>query len=277
MKKLFGIFAVVIVSSFSFGQELPKGSVVRQLDLGKYFASLKGSFVLYDFKKDEYLQYNRETCGIRYSPCSTFKIPNSLIALETGVADDTSFVIRYDNTKHPIPPELLNEEPFKHWPQDQTMKSAIQYSVVWYYQEIAKMTGKARMQQYLDSLKYGNEDISSGIDHFWLGGSLKISADEQVEFTKKLVNDRLKGFSVSTQDRVKGIMLNETTDRYRLYGKSGGCEYAPDSTIGWYVGFVETQSNTYVFALNIFAKSFDELKEKRVEVTKKILHDIGIL
>jgi beta-lactamase class D len=193
------------------------------------------------------------------------------------VANDTSFLIRYDRTKHPIQQELLNEEPFKHWAHDQTMTTAFRYSVVWYYQDIASMTGEARMRQYLDSLQYGNEDISSGIDHFWLSGSMKISTNEQVEFVKALVNNRLKGFSVSTQDKVKGIMLSESTDRYKLYGKTGGCECGSDSTIGWYVGFVKTPSNTFVFAMNIFVKSFGELKGIRVELTKKILHGIGAL
>jgi beta-lactamase class D len=91
------------------------------------------------------------------------------------------------------------------------------------------------------------------------------------------VGNRLKGFSVGTQDKVKDIMLTESTDRYELYGKTGGCECAPDSTVGWYVGFVKTPSNTYVFALNIFVKSFRELRGIRVELTKKILQDFGIL
>jgi beta-lactamase class D len=248
MKRICEVLAVVFVSALCLSQELPKGSVVRTLDLAKYFEGSEGCFVLYDFGKNEYSQFNPEICNTRFSPCSTFKIPNSLIALETGVARDTSFVIRYDSTQHPIAQELLGQEPFKHWPHDQTMKSAFQYSIVWYYQEIAKMTGKERMQRYLDSLAYGNEDISSGIDHFWLVGSLRISADEQVEFIRRLVNNRLRGFSANTQEKVKGIMLRESTERYKLYGKTGGGDIAPDSTIGWFVGFVTTQSNTYVFA-----------------------------
>jgi len=267
----------ILAASVAFCQDLPKESVTRNIDLSTEFGGLKGCFVLYDTRKNEYLQYNPEICRTRFTPCSTFKIANSLIALETAVANDTSFVIRYDSARHPIASELLNEEPFKHWPHDQTMTTAFRYSVVWYYQEIAKKIGTVRMQRYADSLSYGNEDISSGIDHFWLSGSLKISADEQVELITKLVNNQLPGFSTKTQEKVKGIMLRESTERYRLYGKTGGGTIAPDAAIGWYVGFVQKDSTTYAFALNIFVKSFDDLAGKRVELTKKIFKTLGIL
>jgi beta-lactamase class D len=277
MKTLLTIASAIIVSSVAICQDLPKGAMTKEIDLSSYFSGYRGCFVLYDFGKNEYSQYNPEICRTRYTPCSTFKIPNSLIALETGVANDTSFIIKYDSTKHPIDAEMLNMEPFKYWPYHQSMTSAFRHSVVWYYQELAKKTGEARMQRYLDSLQYGNRDISSGIDHFWLGGSMKISADEQVEFIKKLLSDRLEGFSVTTQEKVKGIMLSESTQRYKLYGKTGGCDCATDTTIGWYVGFVETRSNTYVFSLNIFVKSFDSLAGKRIELTKRILQGFGVL
>ena len=277
MKILLTITSVIIISSVAICQDLPKGAITKEIDLNPYFSGYRGCFVLYDFGKNEYSQYNPEICSTRYTPCSTFKIPNSLIALESGVANDTTFIIKYDSTKHPIAAEMLNREPFKYWAYDQSMTSAFHHSVVWYYQELAKKTGETRMQRFIDTLRYGNKDISSGIDHFWLGGSIKISANEQVEFIKRLVGDHLNGFSVRTQEKVKGIMLGETTERYKLYGKTGGCDCGIDSAIGWYVGFVDTRSNTYIFALNIFAKSFDELKGKRVELTKQILLGIGVL
>ncbi len=247
------------------------------LSLSTFFKGSGGSFALYDLTDQVYMQYNPDTCGTRYTPCSTFKIANSLIALESGVAPDTSFVIRYDSIAHPIDPALRNVDPFRYWPQDQSMTSAFRHSVVWYYQEVAKKIGEERMLQYLDSLQYGNKDISSGIDRFWLGGSLQISGSEQVVLMTELIENRLHGFSVAAQEQVKGIMLLESTPLYKLYGKTGGCDCNPDGMIGWFVGFVETGPKTYAFALNVFVKSFDDLKGKRVELTKQILHSMGIL
>jgi len=277
MKKSLFVFAIaaLIPSFISHGQSVRFRN--GQLNLTKYFEGFRGSFAIYDLKDNVYLQYNPDTCGMRFTPCSTFKIPNSLIALETGIAADTSFVIRYDSLIHPINPALLGLDPFKHWPHDQTMTTAFRYSVVWYYQEIAKKIGSSRMQQYLDSLQYGNEDISAGIDHFWLGGSLQISTSEQVVLMTELVENRLHGFSVSTQQKVKDLMLLESTPVYKLYGKTGGCDCSPESTIGWFVGFIEVGPRTYAFALNVFVDSFADLHGKRIELTKEILHGMGII
>lgn len=277
MKKLHLFLALALSTSCCFGQERHDKFTSEQLNLAKFFEGFRGSFALYDLSDNVYMQYNPDTCATRFTPCSTFKIVNSLIALETGVAADTSFAIQYDSVEHPLDPALLSSEPFKHWPHDQTMTTAFRYSVVWYYQEIAKKIGPERMQQYLDSLQYGNEDISSGIDRFWLGGSLQISSSEQVVLMTELVENRLHGFSVTTQEKVKGLMLLESTPLYRLYGKTGGGRVGPESTIGWFVGFVEAGPKTYTFALNVFAKSFDELHGKRVELTKWILHSMKII
>ncbi len=64
------------------------------------------------------------------------------------------------------------------------MQSAMTNSVVWYFQRVAEKIEKERMQKYLHTLKYGNEDSSSGLTTFWLGndGSLRVSPDEQVDF-----------------------------------------------------------------------------------------------
>ena len=276
-KQFLVVVFILSASSQVMGQGPPPGVTVKHLHLERYYAGHRGCFVLFDFRKNEYSQYGDKVCSTRFTPCSTFKIANSLIALETGVAPDTSFRIRYDSIAHPIDPALLDAEPFKHWPTDQTMSTAFRYSVVWYYQEVATMIGKERMQSYVDSLDYGNRDISTGIDHFWLSGSLTISANEQVELVKKLVENRLSGFSAGAQEKVKGIMFRESVGPAKLYGKTGGGSVGPDSTIGWYVGFVENGSDTYVFAMNIFANSFQDLAGKRVELTKEILHGIGIL
>lgn len=273
------VLVAVIIAGWTLACEkspaqIPEG---RTLDLDKYFSGFSGSFVLYDEAKQEYARYNPVVCATRYTPCSSFKIANSLIALQTGVANDTSFVIRYDSTLHPFEPSMLKNEPFIHWPHDQTMTSAFRYSVVWYYQEIAKSIGKSRMQQYIDSLEYGNRDISGEIDHFWLGSSLTISGNEQVEFIRKLLHNRLRGFSEDTQEKVKGIMLREQTDAYVLYGKTGGCECAADTTVGWFVGFLRTKTNTYIFALTVFVPSFADLAGRRMELTKRILHALGVI
>jgi beta-lactamase class D len=65
-----------------------------------------------------------------------------LIGLETGVIPDENHVIRWDGTKHEI----------ESWNRDHTLKTAIQNSVVWYYQELARRVGNERMQSYIDAV-----------------------------------------------------------------------------------------------------------------------------
>ena len=70
-------------------------------DLSKFFKNTTGAFVLYDLKNDRYLRHNPARCKQRLPPHSTFKIPNSLIGLETGVIADADFVIPWDRQKYP--------------------------------------------------------------------------------------------------------------------------------------------------------------------------------
>lgn len=276
MRKIF--FLLFSFASFNLiAQDVKLENNIQLLNLDS-FNGFNVCFVLYDIKKDEYRKYNDSISAIRYSPCSTFKIANSLIGLESAVAENEDYLIKYDSLKNPSEPWMHSVEPFKYWMQDHTMRTAFKYSVVWYYQELARRIGKENMTRLLEQINYGNNNISSGIDNFWLCGSLKISANEQVEFLKRLYSNQLLGFSNKSQEIVKDIMLYETTDNYKLYGKTGGGNCWKDKVIGWYVGFVETNSSTYIFAMNIIVNDFSELGNNlRIEMTKEILKELKII
>jgi beta-lactamase class D len=244
-------------------------------DLSPFFKDTRGAFVLYDLKNDRYTRYNEERCRERFSPKSTFKIPNSLIGLETGVIRDADFVIPWNRQKYP-PQDNWDQYPFKHWGQDHTLRSAIKYSVVWYYRELALRVGQQTMKKFVTAFRYGNQDISGGIDNFWLGGGLKISADEQVEFLKKFYAGRLPVSGRSTEI-VKDILVLEKTPQYTLSAKTGGGSIADGRYIGWFVGYLETKGNVYFFACNIEGASYPEIRDKRIDVTKRILAELGLL
>jgi beta-lactamase class D len=245
------------------------GTLVHAQDLSPFFKNTNGAFVLYDLKNDRYTRYNPARCRERFSPKSTFKIPNSLIGLETGVIRDADFVIPWDRRKHP-PQDNWNQEPFNHWAQDQTLRSAIKYSVVWYYQELALRVGEPTMKRYVVSFNYGNRDVSGGIDEFWLNGVLQISADEQVEFLKAFYTGRLPVAGRSI-DIVKDILVLEKTPTSTLSGKTGGGSIAEGKYIGWFVGYLETNGNVYFFATNIQGRNYSEIRDKRIDLTKQIL------
>ena len=248
-------------------------TMIQAQDLSGFFKDTKGAFVLYDLKSKQYVRYNKQRCRERFSPKSTFKIPNSLIGLETGVIRDAEFVIPWNREKYP-PQADWNQEPFIHWSKDQTLRSAIKHSVLWYYRELALRVGEPRMQKLVTAFNYGNKVVSGRVDNFWLDNSLKISADEQVEFLKALYSEHLPA-SKRTIEIVKDILVFEKTPMYTLSAKTGGGPIAEGVYIGWFVGYVETKGNVGFFALNLEDTSFANIRDKRDELTKRILASLG--
>jgi beta-lactamase class D len=221
--------------------------------------------VLYDLNGNRYIRYNPEQCAERLLPASTFKIMSSLIGLEAGLIPDENYIIQWDGTHREI----------AAWNQDHTLKTAMQNSVVWYYQELARRVGREKMQYYIDAVGYGNEDITGQIDAFWLNGRLRISADEQVELLKRLYRGDLP-FSERTIKIVKEILVLEEADTYHLSGKTGSGQ-AEGLYIGWFVGYVERQDHVYFFATNVQGSNSESKGAKAKEITLSLLQDLELL
>jgi bla regulator protein BlaR1 len=259
MNKLFliGLIAGLIICFHSI-----KAQSIELIDFKEFFTNYEGTFVLYDTTEDTYVIYNKTQAEKRLSPCSTFKIFNSLVGLETGVIKDENYIIKWDKRKYE----------FERWNRDHTLKSAIENSVVWYYQELAGRVGKKKMEEYIDKVNYGNKDISGGIDKFWLRSSLKISAIEQIEFLKKLLLYDLP-FSKRNIEIVKNIIILDKTDKYILRGKTGSGREKGKDILGWFVGFIKVNNKTYIFATNIEAPDGAwgiEAKKITFEILKKL-------
>lgn len=274
--------ALLSILPLSVFAALPAGAKEKTVDLSGHFAGFDGTFVLYDLGKKSRLVHNAPRSEKRFSPCSTFKIPNSLIGLETGVIADENFVIPWDGVK----------SSFESWNRDHTLSSAIRDSVVWYYQELARRVGETRMREWLDRIEYGNRDISGGIDRFWLGNTLAISAREQVDFLRGLQADDLP-FSKRSMEIVRRIMIQEETfwnapgettaggsaksdgkGRTVLRGKTGSHMTDGKWTLGWFVGWVERDGNSVFFAANISATDGASGRKAR-EIALGILKEMG--
>lgn len=243
-------------------QQQTKSTWQERPDFGKYFqkAGVKGTFLLYDRQQNQYLVYNRQRANSRIVPASTYKILNSLIALESGVVADENEIIKWDGVKREFP----------QWNKDQTMRTAIKDSVVWSYQELARRIGQQRMQRYINLANYGNRDISGSIDRFWLDGGLRITPKEQIDFLVKLQQNKLP-FSQRSIAIVKDIIINEKTSDYVLRGKTGW-----QKQVGWYVGYLERGSDVYFFAINMDIAKPEDAKA-RIAITKSILQDLGLM
>jgi len=248
---------------------------VSAADLAPFFKDHPtGAFVLYDLKRGRRLRYNEARCRERFSPFSTFKIPNSLIGLDSGAIADAEFRIKWDEKKYPA--HSRDTLPFSAWWEDQTLRTAFKRSVVWYYRELALRVGEQKMRDYVRKLRYGNEDATGPVNNFWLNSTLKVSADEQVEFLRRFYKDELPVSKRSTAI-VKEIMTLEETPDYRLSGKTGGGPLGEGRYLGWFVGYVETKENTYFFATEIEGPTYLSIRDDRIALTKRILAGLGYI
>ncbi|MBL8229471.1 MAG: class D beta-lactamase [Bryobacterales bacterium] len=209
---------------------------------------------------------NAARAAQRFSPCSTFKIPNALIALDLGNAPDADYTMKYDAARDPRTTFWLEE-----WGGDHDLRSAMRFSVVWYFKELARRAGAERMSEYLRRFDYGNQDISGGIDRFWLSSTLRISPEEQVAFLRKFQKGRL-GVSSKAAVVLKDILILERGDGYVWSGKTGAC-----GDTAWHVGYVERNGKPVFYALNLGGAPFNDLVRERNRLVRELLVDAGLL
>ena len=232
---------------------------------------------MYDVRKDTYFRYNPKRAARRFSPCSTFKIANTLIGLETGAVPDEKTIVKWDREKHPR--EDWWDEVLKpmgiDWARDHNLTTAFAQSVVWFYRDMANRIGREEMGTFLERFDYGNRDMSGGLDAFWLESTLEISADEQVEFLKKVQDEKL-GLSARTMEIARRVFVAEEGDGYTLRAKTGSGSGGDGEYLGWYVGWIERGEDVYVFAFNLSGDTPD-IQKKRVPLARAILEELGAL
>jgi beta-lactamase class D len=154
------------------------------------------------------------------------------------------------------------------------LSEAIALSNAAIYQELARRIGLEQMRENVSRLGYGNADIGTSVDTFWLLGPLRISAVEQTQFLAKLAQDALP-YPRTFQEQVREIILVEKSATWLLYGKTGW-ENAPGPGVGWWVGWVQKDQRIYAFAVNIDMQNASDASN-RVELGKASLAALGVL
>ncbi len=235
-KRQWCVFVLVILASYLYAKE-------------PNFGTYQGSAVIEDLNTSTQKVFGT-FASEELPPCSTFKILNSLIALHTKVLKDENETIPWDG----------QIRTYDVWNKDQSMRSAIAVSAVWFYQEVARRVGVKTMQEMVFQSGYGNRDTLHTLTDFWLSkGSLKISAIQQVDFLAKLMRNQLPPFSKKEMATVRDIMTLEKEPNYTLLGKTGSC-----GGVGWFVGSVQTLQNTNVFAFVIKGENTSGAEAKRI-------------
>jgi beta-lactamase class D len=187
----------------------------EDLELARLFsdAGVEGTIVISRLDGGETYVHNAARAERRLPVASTFKIFNTLIALDEGVVSGPEEVMHWDGRIH----ELAD------WNRDHSLKSAYAVSCVWCYQELARRIGGDRYRAHLARAGYGRLQEPFDATAFWLDCSLTISAREQVSFLRQLILRTLP-YSASSYDGLREVMLMEQGEGYSLRAKTcNGC------------------------------------------------------
>jgi beta-lactamase class D len=260
-RDVLGVASCTLAAVLGGAGRVSASEIIRLGDAEDVFArqQISGTFAAYDAGADRLILLNAERAGTRFIPASTFKIPNSLIALEVGAVKDADEVFRYDGKPRRM----------AAWQKDMTLHEAMTTSNVPVYQEIARRVGLEAYRDWLAKLDYGNRETGKVVDRFWLEGPLAISAIEQARFLARLADGALS-MSARSQGIVRDIIRIEEKDGRALFAKTGW-----DGKIGWWAGWVEQGRRKTAFALNMDMSRIEDAP-KRINLGKELLTNIGI-
>jgi len=255
MRSSLSIFVVIV-----FFSACSTGNVDVDSSLGRFFdsAGVKGNFALFDNGQGSFTIYNlpryRDSA---YSPGATFDILQLLIGFQTGVVKDGNDVL-----VAPVPITLT--QAFRSMSLEDTC----------IFQKLARNIGMDTLKKWVDSLHYGNRNLSGDPEAFWKDDSLKITSDEQLGLTKKLYFNQLPFFR-RPQELVHDMMRTESNSNYKLVYKTALVPYK-HQVMGWVMGWVEENKHPYFFVLNVVSPDPQaDISSIGLQLVKRILSTLG--
>ncbi len=173
------------------------------------------------------------------APCSTFKLPHALIALERGVIGPGSDVRTCDpNRCHADHGRIA-------------MADAIRLSCLSYFRQVARDLGSEAEAAGLKALGYPVTGDLQPLEGFWLRGSgLRLTARQQLTWIRRfyaeglpVAKDHLESVRAASR-RVEGL-------GWSLWGKPGSSDPEAAMVHGWFTGKVQWKNGhtSYVVVL----------------------------
>ncbi len=207
--------------------------------------------VIIDEKTGETV-YRQGNCDQGFYPQSTFKLPLAMMGFDSGIlVDEHDPLWKYDPKLKRSKREQQDTDP-TIWERD---------SIVWFSQALTRKLGKRAFADYVKRFGYGNQDVTGGpgntdgLTESWLMSSLKISAEDQVQFIRRF---RIGSLPISERARqmTEAIIPHfEAADGWHIQGKTGS-GWLRDVTgktnyerpLGWFVGWATRGDRRLVFA-----------------------------
>lgn len=208
-------------------------------------------FVLFDERTGTVAPASGRACDTRVTPASTFKIPHALAALDAKVISGPHDVFQYDGA----------ETSMTAWKRDHDLASAMRNSVVWYFQRLAERLGAPKEREYLRKFAYGNQDASGPVTQFWLGSSLQISPNEQLNFLRRFFGNQLP-VSPAAANAVRDILVQPRDHIVNALGEfpmgapwpagttvwaKTGAATDGNKSVTWLVGRIERDGRAWIF------------------------------
>ncbi len=166
------------------------------------------------------------------------------------------------------------ERPVQAWNRDMNLEDAFQSSCVWCYQYLARRVGRTVYARYLKEMGYGNASPGNDVASFWLDGSLRISAREQIDVLMK-IHAKTYRFDHAHYDTLERIMRVESAENYTIRGKTGWAMGAKPQ-VGWYVGWVETDDDEWFFAINLDISTPEDARFRK-EALNAAMRETGLI
>ena len=264
-----GVFGLPSAHAHSAGAD----RVVQRPDLQREFElrGTTGTMVIKQTgRRARTVVVGKRRSHARYLPSSTFKIPNSLIAIDAGVASGAEQ--RYPG---PNPNYLVGGSPFlpAACEGDLTLRTAFRNSCIPIYQRIAREVGRRTYRSAVRAMRYGNRRVGAApVDAFWLEGPFAISAREQVDFLERMRRGDLP-FSRRAIREVASMMVVDDRADVVLRAKTGYV-FSTVPARGWWVGWVQRKGMVSTFALNLDITS-PAHAAARAEIGTRILTSLG--
>ena len=261
MKSFFSCMTLFVVAATFFS--CSKDKLHQHKEWKAFFEAngLEGCVMLHDYYGGTFDVYGLGEVQARTLPGGTFNIMNALVGLETGVVRDTSMLL----------PDTAASGPLAGLSMGRAFRTGNRA----YFQWVARKVGHARMQYWIDSTYYGNQQIGTDLSAFWTNNTLTISPDEQMGLMEKLYQGRL-AFQSRSQQLVKALLIQRTTHSDTLRYISGTGQ-EKSGTVSWLVGWLQHKDEPHFFVLKaLAADSATQLADKSLNILYKVLQAKGL-
>lgn len=245
---------------------------ITDINLNAYFKNINGTAVFYNPAQNEYKIHNLALGQKRSSPCSTFKIMSSYIALSEHIITAENTLFRWNQTIYEYPV----------WNKNMNLAEASQTSCVWCFRSLINQIAPEKTTIYLQKYKYGNMDISdwngvlntntdqADLKGFGIESSLKISPQEQTEVLARIMSEP----TPAVQELKKIMQLRGMP--VKIYGKTGLGVKNDMVADAWFVGFFEKNQQQIFFAVRLEDPQniIDDYRHQASRYAKEIAVDI---